>query len=117
MSENKTTPASFPPAGSVEYTDIRKEVFKQLIDQDMFLVSGSMVRLAKEVSSRYCRKISRQMVSMALTGYRSGESSRLLLQDIKRYLDEQNMAVSHVGDDIHTQNPHVNKNMGASSVN
>ena len=119
MSENHSTPAlSFPPVGSEQSTDIRKEVFKQLIDQDMFLVSGSMVRLAKEVSSRYGRKISRQMVSMALTGYRSGESSRSLLLAIKQYLDEQKMTVRRLaGDDIHMQNPHVNNNMGASSAN
>jgi hypothetical protein len=117
-------PEQQPPSQSSESatshatSDIRKEIFKMLIDMDMFLVSGSMVRLAKAISTHYGRKISRQMISMALTGYRSGESSQSLLEDIKQYLDQQKMTVSHlIGDDIHMQNPHVNGNMGASNAN
>jgi hypothetical protein len=92
---NCSSTDSFQSAEGDDFSHLRKQIFVMLIDQSLFPAKGAMVRLAGEVSAYCGRTISRQLVSMALTGYRTFPASRQLLQEIKKYLEKRSLTVSH----------------------
>jgi hypothetical protein len=107
---NCTSTGSCHPAEGDDFIHLRKQILVMLIDQSLFPAKGAMVRLARDVSAYCGRTISRQLVSMALTGYRTFPASRQLLQEIKNYLEKRSMTVSHNNyKNLHYQKTDVKK--------
>jgi len=68
----------------IPQTDIaalRKTCKKLIIDLDI-PTHGAVTMLYQAISKKRGTTISRQRVSMALTGYRNGDASRIILEDI-----------------------------------
>ena len=89
VSNQRASAESSFPVTSDNPLNNRAEVFVMLIIQGLYPGKGSMIRLAKDLSTYTGRNISRQMVSMALTGYRTTDASKALITETKNYLKER----------------------------
>jgi len=95
VSCQRTSSESSFPVTSDNQLNNRAEVFVMLIIQGLYPGKGSMTRLAKDLSAYTGRNISRQMVSMALTGYRTTDASKALITEIRNYLKERALTAGH----------------------
>lgn len=72
---------------SEEISTLRKDVKKLMVELDLDKW-GAMSGLADQLSARLGRSVSRNNLSMALSGYRQTESYANLLQDLKAMLTD-----------------------------
>ncbi len=68
--------------------NLRKEVKKMMVDLDRDR-RGSLPELSAQISDRLHRRINRNSLSMALTGYRSTASSRNILETARHILSSE----------------------------
>jgi hypothetical protein len=80
-----------------EIDTLRKEVKKTMIDLELD-AWGKTPSLAKELSDRTGKMISRNTLSMALSGYRSSEPYQIILKELQSMLAERQ---SPARDNIH----------------
>ena len=71
-----------------EIKNLRKEVKKLMIDLDMDR-RGFLTELAERISTCFGRRISRNSLSMALTGYRAMASSHQILETARDILSSE----------------------------
>jgi hypothetical protein len=73
-----------------EVDALRKEVKKLMIDLGLDVRKrGAMPRLAEDLTNRTGRKISRNTLSMALSGFRETAGYCKLLEDLRDMLTER----------------------------
>jgi hypothetical protein len=74
---------------SQEFNALRKEVKKKLIDRDLDY-PGFYKDLVPRLSDHMGRSVNRNSLSMALSGFRNGKSSREILEALDGLLDSWN---------------------------
>ena len=70
----------------LEINDLRKEIKKRMIDLDLDR-SGSYEVIIPRLSEMLGRPVHKNSLSMALTGFRDGRTSREILNALKDLLD------------------------------
>ena len=68
---------------------LRKEVKHKMVDLDLDGRKANLPRLAADLSNRTGKKISRETLSMALTGFRSTAGYQTILQELHAMLTER----------------------------